>query len=468
MLKTTLKTLTELLGPDKVLTSDEVLQTRRLDWWGGSLIKELSDTPVPNPGMVVQPRTVEDVQAVMRTANANKTPVIPFGLGSGVVGGVVAHPDALLLDMSEMKQTREIDEVNLIASFDAGKRGSDAEAEVAAKGLTIGHWPQSIELSSVGGWIATRASGQFSTAYGNIEDIVYSIEAVLPNGEIINTGKAPRAAAGPDLRHLLMGSEGTLAVITGVKFSLRRAAPSKVGSIFFAKDMAAGFEAQRQIIQAGWRPPVIRQYDASESNRHFGDDIDEGAIVILMVHEGEAESLVVEKAKVTEIATGCGLTIGPAKIVDDWMVKRNSVPHILDFLKNNIVVDTIEVSAPWSRINQIYDRAVAGLQTLPGILAGTAHSSHAYRSGVNLYFTYAARVDGPADMEKAYFAGWRQVMEATIAEDGGVAHHHGIGRIRKDYLEHDLGASGISTLRAIKGAIDPNNIMNPGVLLPDA
>ena len=195
------------LGEPQVLTDPGVLWDRRHDYWMVSHLRDRTGAAAPSPACVVRPRSVADVQATLRLANERGVAVIPFGLGSGVVGGVIASPDAIVLDLSAMNRVRKIDPTNLLASFDAGMNGAEAEAAVAAQDLTIGHWPQSIAVSSVGGWVATRASGQFSTANGNIEDIIHSIEAVLPTGELVVLGKGPRASAGPDLRHLMMGSE---------------------------------------------------------------------------------------------------------------------------------------------------------------------------------------------------------------------------------------------------------------------
>ena len=217
----------------------------------------------------MRPPNVADVQATLRVGRPSRgAPVIPFGLGSGVVGGVIASPDAIVLDMSADGPVRFIDPINLLAGFDAGKNGPEAEAAVAAQGLTIGHWPQSVAVSSVGGWVATRASGQFSTAYGNIEDIVHSIEAVLPNGELVILGKGPRASAGPDLRHLMLGSEGHAGRDHRRHLlAAPRAAERRALSVFEVADMDRGFDLQREIVQPGWRPPVMRQYDERESRR---------------------------------------------------------------------------------------------------------------------------------------------------------------------------------------------------------
>ena len=462
---TTVDALTEALGAAKVLTDPAVLDARRHDYWMVSHARDLAGNPAPRPACVVRPSSTADVQAVLKIANECRAPVIPFGLGSGVVGGVIASADAIVLDMGAMNAVRFVDAVNLLAGFDAGKNGMKAEVEVAAQGLTIGHWPQSVGVSSVGGWIATRASGQFSTAYGNIEDIVHSIEAVLPNGDFVTLGKGPRASAGPDLRHLMLGSEGTLGVITGVTFSLRRAAEARALSAFEAGDMRAGFAFQREVIQSGWRPPVVRQYDERESQRL---DARAAACLVLMVHEGPAAVVAAETAAVAALAAKVGLAIAPSDIVDRWLEQRNHVPSWDQLLERGIVLDTVEISAGWEAIAAIYDDATASLKAVEGCLAGSAHSSHAYRSGLNLYFTFAVQVADPAAMEAVYLDCWRRIMEATDAHGGSLAHHHGIGRVRRDYLERELGAAGVALLRRVKAALDPNGIMNPGVLIPDA
>jgi alkyldihydroxyacetonephosphate synthase len=453
------------LGADVILTDVETLSARRHDYWMVSHVRDRVGGAAPSPACVARPKSVADVQAILGAANASKIPVIPFGLGSGVVGGVITRADAILLDMGAMAAVRSIDETNLLASFDAGKNGLEAEEAVAAKGLTIGHWPQSVAVSTVGGWVATRASGQFSTANGNIEDIIHSIEAVLPDGSKVVLGKGPRASAGPDLRHLMMGSEGTLGVITGVTFSLRRAAEARAYSAFEAPDMRSGFSLQRRMIQAGWRPPVLRQYDERESKRQSAEA---KACLILMVHEGPSALVAAERAAVTAMAAEAGIAEAPTTIVEHWMAHRNTVPSWDALLSRNLIADTVEVSADWDQIARIYDDATASLGEVPGIRAASAHSSHVYRSGLNLYFTFAVQLDGPEAMEAAYFDCWRRIMEATVRNGGSLAHHHGIGRVRRDVLVDELGSEGVALLRRIKQALDPNGIMNPGVLVPGA
>lgn len=460
--------LATALGADKVLTDEASLASRRHDYWFLSALNDYQGRSAPNPLCVVRPLTVDDVVATVNICREGGVALITFGLGSGVCGGVIATPESVLLDMSSMAAVRDIDPVNMLASFDAGHNGAEAEEAVSARGMTIGNFPQSIALSTVGGWIATRASGQFSSTYGNVEDIVYSVEAVMPDGSVVNFGKAPRASAGPDLRHLLLGSEGTMGVITGVTFSLRRQAEKRATQSFYAPDMITGLEAQRQIVQQGWAVPVMRLYDEVESVRHAGDHHRGGYGVLMLVHDGPAVRVDLEVAEVRRIALEAGLEEAPAAITDGWLVHRNHVPSWEELLAKGYVVDTIEISAPWTRIGDVYNDAVAALQAVPHNLVGSAHSSHVYRSGINLYFTFVAQPSDEAEMASTYLASWKAVLDATAANGGGVAHHHGIGRVRKDHLSDDLGESGVAVLRAVKNALDPAGIMNPGVLLPDA
>ncbi len=460
--------LAAALGDNKVLTDNDTLQSRRHDYWFLSALNEHQGRHAPNALCVVRPVCIDDVVATVNICRESGAPLVTYGLGSGVCGGVIAHPESVLLDMSSMNSIRNIDAVNMLASFDAGHNGASAEAAVAARGMTIGNFPQSIDLSSVGGWVATRASGQFSSVYGNTEDIIYSVEAVMPDGSVVTFGTSPRASAGPDLRHLMLGSEGTLGVITGVTFSLRRQAEKRVSQSFYAPDMMTGLEAQRQIVQRDWAVPVMRLYDEVESIRHAGDHHRDGLSVLMLVHEGPASKVDLEVSEVRKIALAAGLEDAPAAITEGWLEHRNHVPSWDELLSKGYVVDTIEISASWTQIGDIYHDAIAALKAVPHNLVGSAHSSHVYRSGINLYFTFVAQPTEKAEMADTYLASWKAVLDATAANGGGVAHHHGIGRVRKHHLVQDLGESGVAILSAVKQALDPGGIMNPGVLLPDA
>lgn len=460
--------LAELIGAEQVSADAEALSAYRFDRWCLKHWQDWQGEALDAPACIVRPRDAADVQTLVRFAAEHNVSIVPWGLGSGVCGGVEPQADQILIDMSAMNEVLSIDEENLLLTVEAGINGLVAEEAVAERGLTIGHWPQSIGISSVGGWVSTRASGQFSTAYGNIEDIVYAIEMVLPDGELVTLGKAPRAAAGPDLRHLALGAEGTHGVVTSVTLSLRRQPEARRFSAWYCIDMASGFRAQREIVQQDYRPPVMRQYDASEVARLFPDYVQDDQCLILLVHEGPAPRVDGEIQAVEGIMAELGLSSADAAAVEGWMSHRNNVPEWRDLLEQGLIADTIEVSGTWSQIDAIYEDVVAALKTVPDCVNASAHSSHVYRSGINLYFTFACMPEDASVMGGRYLESWDRALTATAEAGGGIAHHHGSGRLRRDYLHHDLGQSGLALLRTLKQAIDPQGILNPGNLLPPA
>ncbi len=458
--------LAELIGAEQITADADLLAAYRFDRWCLKHWQDWQGHELEAPACVVRPRDSSDVQAVVRYASERRMTIVPWGLGSGVCGGIEPDQSQILIDMSAMDRIVSIDDENLLLTVEAGVNGLLAEEAVAERGLTIGHWPQSIAISSVGGWISTRASGQFSTAYGNIEDIVYTIEMVLPSGELVTLGKAPRAASGPDLRHLAMGAEGTHGIVTSVTLSLRRQPDMRRFSAWYCADMASGFRAQREIVQQDWRPPVMRQYDASEVARLFPDYVQDDSCLILLVHEGPAARVDAEVTAVESIMATLGLSAADASAAEGWMSHRNNVPEWRDLLEQGLIADTIEVSGTWSQINAIYEGVVEALKTVPDCVNASAHSSHVYRSGINLYFTFACMPADAGDMGDRYTESWDRALNATAQAGGGIAHHHGSGRLRRDYLHHDLGEAGLDLLRTIKHAIDPQGILNPGNLLP--
>jgi alkyldihydroxyacetonephosphate synthase len=215
----------------------------------------------------------------------------------------------------------------------------------------------------------------------------------------------------------------------------------------------------------------MRQYDAAETARNFGDFTKATATgrgLLLMVHEGPAARVAAECEVVDRLARKRGLEPASEEIGPYWMQRRNHVPSWRELFEANLIVDTIEVSAPWTRIEAIYDAATTSLREVDSVLAASGHSSHVYRTGLNLYFTFVARHADSSEMEGTYLECWRRVMEATLQHSGGIAHHHGAGRIRRDFLARELGEPGVALLRRIKQAVDPHGLMNPGNLIPDA
>ena len=432
------------------------------DWWvRGSMLRRLGRAN--EAGAVVRPGSTEDVSAVLDVAQATKTPVVPYGLGSGVCGAISADPSTLVLDMSEMAALLSVDENALTATVQPGMCGADYEAALRERGCTMGHFPQSIDLSTVGGWCATRAAGQLSTLYGNIEDMLLGCEVVVPGGEVLRIPAATRASTGPDLKSVFLGSEGTLGVFTELTFRIHRLPEAERGQSFTVPSVAAGIEALRRVMQAGWRPSVTRLYDAVEAGRNFQIDND-GLPVLLMMSEGPAALVDAEAQAVAAIVESEGGAAKGPEPVESWFAHRNDVPDLAQLLEQGLVVDTIEISARWRDLAPLFEDVCTAGSAIDNMIAMSGHVSHCYTQGANIYFTFVATEH---DAEKApglYDRVWNMTMEKTLAHDGTIAHHHGIGRVRKDWLPRELGSS-FALLRRLKDALDPSGIMNPGALV---
>jgi alkyldihydroxyacetonephosphate synthase len=438
----------------------------RADAWVMAEWAALEGRPGPLPLAVLEPGSSEEVARALRACRALGLPLVTRGGGSGVCGAVQAGAGHVVLSTRRLAGLVRIDGEDALAAFRAGTMGLDAEERVRQDGFTIGHWPQSVALSTVGGWVATRAAGQFSTAYGAIEDVVLALEVVLPDGSVLRTRETPRAAAGPDLRQLFLGSEGTLGIVTEVTFSLRALPEASRGQALHFASFETGLGALRRLLRPGWRPPVVRLYDPRESRRSFRDYVPRGRALLLLLHEGPAGAVDAEQAAVEALCRESGGTPTDPAAVSQWLAHRNQVPSFRSFLEQGVVVDTIEVAATWSRLAPLYDAVVTSLGEVPGLLAATAHASHAYRSGANLYFSFAVKPADARQIPAVYAECWRRTMEATLAAGGGIAHHHGVGRVRRGWLAQELGSAGAALLLKLKDALDPDGLLNPGNLLP--
>jgi alkyldihydroxyacetonephosphate synthase len=454
------------LGSDAVSWDDETLAKHSHDTWCLLLLRELRGTLTARPLCIVNPTRVEQVSALLAYANQQRLAVVPFGGGSGVCGGVQPPEGAVVVDLRRMNRIVEINETALLVRVQAGMMGNVFEAELNAAGYSTGHFPQSIEVSTVGGWIATRAAGQYSTRYGSIEDIVLALEVVLPDGRAVRTRVGPRSATGPDVRQIFLGSEGTLGVVTEATLRIFPRPESSVAAAYSFTSMHDGLEAIRHIMRAGWKPPVVRLYDAIETARLFTSVSTTENCLLLLLSEGPPALTAAESAACANVcADHCGEALGPEP-VQHWIEERNQVPGFQPFLERGFVLDTIEVATTWDRIHDLYREVIAALQQVEGIVVASGHSSHSYPQGTNIYFTFVARPEDPARCEDTYLTCWRQAMEATLRCDGTISHHHGIGRLRVPWMRRELGG-GVDVLRSIKGALDPNGIMNPGALIPE-
>jgi alkyldihydroxyacetonephosphate synthase len=446
----------------EIATDDATTTELSHDWWiRGRLQRRSGKTS--RCAAVVRPSSTEQVSAVLAWADRTRTAIVPFGLGSGVCGAIQAESDQIVLDMSAMNRVISVNDASLTATVQPGMRGSEFEAMLARRGLTMGHFPQSIELSTVGGWCSTRASGQLSTRYGNIEDMLLGCEVVLPGGRVVRLPEKTRAATGPDLKHLFLGAEGTLGVFTELTFRVLAAAEAHRGGAYAMPSVAAGCEALRRILRSGWKPAVTRLYDAVEAGRNFNID-SVGRPALLLMSEGPAAYVEAEMAACEEIVVAQGGEPKGAGPVESWMQNRNHVPDVDQLIEGGLSLDTIEVAIAWDGLADLFAAVCEEGAKIDGMVAFSGHVSHCYTQGANIYFTFVAQTPDPEAALAVYDRAWELTMTKTHELGGTIAHHHGIGRVRKHWLAKELG-EGHALLAVVKRAIDPNGIMNPGALI---
>ncbi len=459
---TTADALGALLGADRVRADAAERRAHARDCWPRLALAERTGVPSPEPDVVVRPTSTGEVAALLRWASASGVPVTPYGAGSGVVGGAVAVRGGVLLDLSGLTGLVALDEESGVASFRAGTLGPDVEAAVNARGWTVGHFPSSIMCSTVGGWVSARGAGQLSTRYGKAEDLVVALEAVLPDGTVWRTTPAPRTAAGPDLWRLLAGAEGTLGVVTEVTFRLSPLPEvRRFGGWLFAS-LGEGLAALRAVMRTGARPAVLRLYDELDTTLVLGR---EGGALLVTVCEGDADVVAAEEA-VLRRCCFAGEDLG-AEPGEHWWAHRYDVsfnlPRVLSgqLLGPHGVADTIEVAALWSLLPGVYDAMKAAMS--PHAAVVFAHVSHCYPEGASIYWSFATDAASDEDALARYDAVWSAAMDACRAAGGTIGHHHGVGQARAPWLAAELGA-GFGVLRAVKAALDPAGVLNPGKL----
>ena len=454
--------LDDLAATGACTVSDELVATAEAsrDWWPLALHWALAGEVPRRAAAVVRPTTTEAVAQVVAACNDAHVPLTAAGGRSGVCGASVPVCGGVVLDLTGLDRVHAVDAGAGIVEVDAGVFGPDLERVIGAEhGLTVGHFPQSFELATVGGWVACRGAGQYSTRYGKIENMVVGLEVVLADGRVVRTGGAPAAAVGPDLNQLFVGSEGTLGVITRVWLRAHPTPSSQRRATYWFDSLADGFEACRRIVRAGSTPAVLRLYDSIESARGHGGDGD--GCVLLVLDEGDERIVDAAMAVVHDTATTLGVPGDPA-LVDAWMQHRNDTSALQGLTRKGFVVDTMEIAAPWSRLDQVHAAATTAMLAVPHARAASCHLSHSYLDGACLYFTFAATP--PADeVESAYVALWDAGQRAVLAAGGNLSHHHGIGINRARFVAQALGPAHAVVIE-LKRALDPNGILNPGKL----
>jgi alkyldihydroxyacetonephosphate synthase len=461
----------ERLPPGTVSTDPAVLAERAHDWWALAFLRGLRGEPRPPPLGVAFPATTEEVVAVLAWAEETRTPIVPRGGGSGVSGGAEPRPDAVVLDLSRMDRVLEVDRVSQTVRAQAGVRGDRLEEALAAHGLTTGHYPQSIAISTVGGWIAASSAGQASVGHGAVENLVLGLTFVLAGGRVVELRPVPRSASGPDLRRLLVGSEGTLAVVTEVVLACGPLPPGHSWGAFAFERFEDLMTGLREVLRANVGAEVIRGYDEPDALLSFGSLGHAGGCLALVGFASDLPGLEARLDRTRERAAAAGgMPLGSA-YGEHWWMHRNDAVGLYRRVMGpdplfgpGVVVDTMEVAGLWSDLPRLYRdvrEALAGQAEAVG-----CHLSHLYPSGSSLYFTFLIRGSDDADAERRYLAVWDSAVRSCLAAGGTMTHHHGVGRLKASFLEGELGHEGLAVLRSIKRALDPSGLLNPGALLP--
>jgi len=414
------------------------------------------------PDFITWPENSSQISEILKMANEEKIPVVPYAEGSSVVGGSLPIYGGIIIDMKKFKEVLEINDENLTVTVQTGINGMNLERYLDARGYTSGHIPQSLYTSSLGGWLAHKAAGQFSTKYGKIEDMILGFEVILPNGEILEFDPIPRNSTGPQLDKLFIGAEGTLGIITKATLKIWPKPEKRTLISYSFLNIEDSFAATRTILREHIFPAVIRIYDHSETARHFEEvEKAKNRVMVVFVCEGNSKLVDLEE-KITRAmceqhnGIDCGKTP-----VEHWFETRFRVTETSSMPPYKIVFDTIEVASSWDNAAKVYHGVLNDMDNLKGVLMITAHVSHFYPNGVGIYFSWGGVPPREVSELKFYQEGWDTVIKAVLDAGGSIAHHHGIGINRSHWMEKEWG-SAFKYLLKMKKMLDPNNILNPG------
>ncbi len=505
--------IAEVLGRRFVTDDAERLEAYSRDAWSRVFLAAREGCSTPSPDLVAWPADVEQVAAIMGLARQAGCPVVPYGAGSGVCGGTYLLDGGLIIDLKRIDHVGTVDRQDRLVEVGAGALGEHFERRLALQGFTCGHFPSSMYCSTVGGWLAARSAGQMSSRYGKIEDMVSGLTFVDGTARIRRLGARPRAGAGPDLIQTVVGSEGTLGAVTDAVLRVHRAPAVRRMRGVLMPSLESGVEAVRKMFQAGHRPAVVRLYDPLDTLVNKGKGTDTGGGVVSFLRRGLGKALpksgkgnkrrtrsAIVDAVLTRprffgelldrAAGSCMLVLGSegqdARLVDyeareilsislrlggldlgeapgeHWLSHRYSVSFKLTpALDMGLFVDTLETAATWGRVLGLYHAVRQAVREHGFVMA---HFSHAYEEGCSIYFTLAGSAPDLQGSEEAYDRLWRAALDAVVAGGGTISHHHGVGMSKQAFMHKEHGEGGMVLLRALKKALDPDGIMNPGKL----
>lgn len=492
---TLLYQLRQMLGDSAVSTDDQVRLTHSLGKSYVDLIR-LRRGQIPNPtDGVVFPDSEAQIEQLLTFAATHHLAVIPFGGGTSVVGGVepLSERPVLTVSLARLNRVVAIDALSQTVTAEAGVLGPELEKALNAQGFTLGHFPQSFQFSTVGGWVATRGAGHASTKYGKIEKMVISVRMVTPSG-VIETHTTPANASGPSLLQLLVGSEGVYGIITRATLRLSPLPQATADGAFLFNSFAEGTTAVRAIMQRGLTPALVRLSDETETRTSFamrqthhgwggikenlglqllarsGKSFDHGAVLLLRF-EGNPDPVQMEFSEAKALCKAQGAFALGASPVRSWQRDRYLTPYLRDqLLDRGILLDTVETATTWENLPSLYQQlttcirqtvAESGVQSLV-----LTHLSHVYRDGASLYITLLAKAMRDREVEQ-----WQTIKTAAttclMAHGGTLSHHHGVGHDHAAWLAQETGETGLAALAAVKQTLDPQGMMNPGKVFND-
>jgi alkyldihydroxyacetonephosphate synthase len=450
------------------------------------LIRRRAGEVASAPDAVVLPADAEGVAEVLAVCAEAGVAVVPFGGGTSVVGGVEPlrgqFAAVIALDLSRLSALVEVDPVSLTATLQAGLRTPAAEQLLAEHGLTLGHLPQSFEQASLGGYAATRSAGQASTGNGRIDDMVVGLRCQTPQGEL-KLGRGPASAAGPDLRQLVLGSEGTLGVITEVTLRVRRLPAARRYEGWFVPNFEAGTALMRRLEQDGAAPDVCRLADEDETavglimsgggrgrralvNGYLTARRVNGGCLVILGWEGASRTVAARRSAARSICRELNAVSVGTGAGESWRKGRFSGPYLRDDLLDlGVLVETLETAASWTDLPAVHQRTKQALVGALGHAMVGCHISHLYPTGASLYFTVLAAAV-PGDEVSQWDKAKRAATDALLSAGGTLTHHHAVGIDHAGWLETEIGTVGIDILKAVKARLDPAGILNPGKLIP--
>ncbi|WP_067175905.1 FAD-binding oxidoreductase [Microtetraspora niveoalba] len=428
------------------------------------------------PDAVVLPGSHAEVAEVLRVCAEHRVAVVPFGGGTSVVGGLAAAREGfagvVALDLARLDRLVSLDAESMVAELEPGLRAPRAERLLAEHGFTLGHFPQSFEYATLGGFAAARSSGQASAGYGRFDDMVVGLTVATPRGTL-DLGRAPKSAAGPDLRQVILGSEGAFGVITSLRLRVRPLPEVRVYEGWRFATFPAGVATLRRVAQEGPAPTVLRLSDETETMvglarpEELGTLASEPGCLVIAGYEGTAGDVAYRRectgATLSEMG---GVPLGPEP-GEKWAHGRYSAPYLRDsLLAAGATVETLETACFWSGLPRLYEAVRRALTASLGSPLVMCHVSHVYATGASLYFTVVtAQSDDPVGQ---WEAAKRAANDAIGSAGGTISHHHGVGRDHLGAYAPEIGELGVAVLRGVKERLDPDGILNPGVLIPES